>query len=125
MKKLPRVGSAFRVRRLPDRGRLIRPAITAIDAVHRDGTLAVMDIWYLDTGCIDCHGKFHHHWRTGEPFGISVKPDDVALLSFTHEVGHLLDCCCMGAPGILFASETDPRLEAWRDAVRVSQVWTQ
>lgn len=125
MKRLPRVGGAFRLSRLGDRGKAIHPAIAAIDAVHRDGTLAKLDIWYLGPDCIDCHGKFHHHWKTGEPFGISVKPDDVALLTFTHEVGHLLDSWCIGAPGVSFASESDPRLEPWRDAVRASQVWAR
>ncbi|MBV9849089.1 MAG: hypothetical protein JO250_05305 [Armatimonadetes bacterium] len=110
------VGAALEVETSEDNLPLLT-AIIAVDQVHRDGDLPVITV---ERGPLkNRHGQFLYR-QAGQAMGIVVSRfTDHAGLTTLHEIGHFLDYHGLGAPG-QWASETDPALGAWRDAVRNS-----
>lgn len=103
--------------RLPGSGKykpIYAEALTAIDAVHGDGTLDELPI--ITKSSMDAYGHYRYY-RTGKPLEIAINgKGDHHQLTLVHEVGHWLDHQAIGPKGTM-ASERDPTLDAWRQAV--------
>lgn len=103
-----------RGRQAPD----VKRAIEAIDAVHRDGDLPPVPI----TGRTGRKNLGEYQYTYGGRavrIGVNSKGTWPGLTT-VHEIGHLLDHQVLGRAG-QFASNTDPLLQAFRDAVNSSQ----
>lgn len=93
-------------------------ALTAIDAVHKDGKLPIIPIKRLALSR-GMHGRFQHVVG-GQPIQIAVHyASSHAELTTVHEVGHFLDYAGFGISGE-FSSVAGAVLDGWRSAVRNS-----
>lgn len=108
--------------RLPSSGKykpIYEEAVGAIDRVHGDGALPELPI--TTKSDMDAFGAYRHVRERGQSL---TKPLDIQIngkgdhhqLTLTHEVGHFLDHQALGKVGTM-ASESDPKLAAWRTAV--------
>ncbi len=101
----------------------IRHALAQIDAVHDDGNLPPLPVVEVDDPKLP--GVYVTRAGTNEPVHIEVSlRGDHPELTTVHETGHFIDHMGIGAPK-QFASEKDPRLKAWRKAVRESDLHSQ
>jgi SPP1 gp7 family putative phage head morphogenesis protein len=96
-------------------GKDIKEALIALDAVHGDGKLPKITI---DHRAGTSLGVYRSNYK-GEAVGIGVKAASKGgthvLMTTAHEAGHFLDHQAF-SPG-KFASETNAKFAAWRDAI--------
>lgn len=98
--------------------RVYEDALTAIDAVHGDGTLPEIPVKTQSN--MQAHGQYVH-FIGGGPRDIAINgKGDHLQTTLAHEVGHFLDHMGIGEPG-KFASESSPLLGEWRQATGMSQ----
>jgi hypothetical protein len=98
----------------------LREAIEAVQETHGDGELPTIPIRTVDLGR---HSRFRSRGRmvigreSGLPVAILIAPNENhRAFTTVHEIGHVLDLCCLADPGA-FASNFASQLEPWRRAV--------
>lgn len=108
--------------KLPSSGKykpVYEEAVSAIDEVHGDGALPELPV--TTKSSMDAYGQYRYEMRSGKPVDILINGQgDHHQLTLAHEIGHFLDHQALGEKGKM-ASERDPALQAWRDAVDKSQ----
>lgn len=99
-------------------GKSLRHTLEMIEKTHGDGVLTNIPV--QQSSGKSTLGAFRYY-RGGQPVRIQVsKNSPYPELTFAHEVGHFLDYQGVGTLG-RYASESDARLEPWRDAVANSR----